>query len=84
VRYASAAGAPVTAIDAVRDTFTTLFELVESDPDAITVLFLAEQSAAVPKASGFAGARRRVIEQITERSRKRWSSIGVQLGRPPS
>ena len=37
--------------DTMRDTFTSLFDLVESDPDVLTVLFLAEHT--VPSASGF-------------------------------
>lgn len=65
--------------DAVRHTFEALFTLVEEEPDALTVLFLAEQSSAFSPESGLGSARKRVIGEVAAVAREHWRIEGHEV-----
>ncbi len=74
----AAEGEPWT--DTVRRTFDAVFTLVEEEPDAFTVLLLAEQSPAFPAGSGLGGARQRVIGEIADVARRHWKQQHIETG----
>jgi AcrR family transcriptional regulator len=62
----------------VRHSFAAVFDLFEHDRDAVTVLLTAEQAARPTSTPG--ETRRRVLHQVTESTRARWTALGVDVG----
>jgi AcrR family transcriptional regulator len=64
----------------VRHNFAAVFDLFERDRDAVTVLLNAEQGVVDRPTPAPADVRTRVLQEISEFTRSRWESLGVEVG----
>ena len=76
--YAESAQLPLEQF--VRHNYTVAFELYEDDRDAVTVLLAAEQGAADRPREVPDVVRSRMLDELTELTRSRWSAVGVEIG----
>jgi AcrR family transcriptional regulator len=64
----------------VRHNLAAVFDLFEHDRDAVTMLMRAERSGLDHPRSVGEETRRRVIKQLTDVTRSRWESLGLDIG----
>jgi AcrR family transcriptional regulator len=67
--------------DFARHSFTVVFDIVERDRDAITVLLNAERGGIAPPVASVAETRRRVLGEINRHTgAARWADFGIEVG----
>jgi AcrR family transcriptional regulator len=63
----------------VHHSFAAVFDLFEQDRDAVTVLLNAEQAGDRPSTAP-QDLRRRVLRDVSESTRARWTELGADVG----
>jgi AcrR family transcriptional regulator len=67
--------------DFARHSFSVVFDMVERDRDAITVLLNAERGGIEPPMASVADTRGRVLEEINRHTgAARWADYGIEVG----
>lgn len=67
--------------DFARHSFAVVFEMVERDREAVTVLLNAERGGIAPPMASVAETRRRVLDEINRYTgAARWSDYGIEVG----
>ena len=67
--------------DFARHSFAVVFDMVERDGDAVTVLLNAERGGIEPPMASVAETRRRVLDEINRHTaRPRWADYGIEVG----
>jgi AcrR family transcriptional regulator len=76
--FRAAEGMPLREF--ARRNFATVFELFETDRDAVVVLLNAERGGLEPPMAAVAQTRRRVLDEVGRLTGARWADYGIRIG----